>query len=65
MKSKGFKTNIVSYVAGIVGIVIVGFYLAGELSDQKFTLAVATLGTLTAMVGSKLAKDQDGTHTEK
>lgn len=64
MTNKGKNTNIVAYVSGVVGLVIFGFFMMDKIDTEKFTLAIATLGTLTAMITAKLSKDQNSTHTK-
>lgn len=65
MKSKGWKTNVVAFISFGVGLGIFGLYMFDKIGTEKFTLAIATLGTLTAMITARLAKDQTGTHTKK
>lgn len=63
-RSKGWRTNIVAYATGIIGVIIFGLYMADVIDTDKFTLAIATLATLGTMVGNKLAKDQKESHTK-
>lgn len=64
MKSKGWKTDLVSFIGLLLGIVIVGFWLMDKIDNEKLTLGVATLGVLIGIATAKLSKDQTGTHTK-
>lgn len=64
MKSKGRNTNIVAFVTLVLGMVIVGFWLADRIDNEKLTLGIATIGILSATATARLSKDQNGTHTK-
>ena len=64
MRSKGWRTTTVSFIALALGIVVFGFWLIDKIDDTKLTLGIATIGILSSIVGNKLAKDEKETHTK-
>jgi len=62
--SKGLKTTLVAIMAIALGLTVFTLFFLDKLDKDELTIAIAGLGTFTAIVGNLLAKDADKSHTE-
>ena len=64
MNNKGKKTNLVAYGQAVIGVAVFVMWVLGKITSAEIAMVLGGLAYLGNMITSKLAKDQDATHSD-